>query len=636
MRDFVIALAFVFVVSNAALQGAEPIDFAHDVVPILKARCVRCHGNGKTEGDLSIDARDGLLAAQAIAPGKPSASELIARVTATDKDVRMPPEGDPLSAEQVAVLSRWIEEGAFWEPGFTFKSEHRRAPLAPRTPELPPVVEGRTNPVDRIIDSYFDEQDIGRPRRLDDAKFARRSFLDLVGLLPTPDELDRFLAHEAADKRAQLVRELLSRDQQYAEHWLTFWNDLLRNDYAGTGFIDKGRKQITGWLYRSLQENKPYDQFVRELISPTEESEGFIYGIRWRGRVNASQVREIQFAQNVGQVFLGINLKCASCHDSFIDDWTLRETYGLAAVVAEAPLAIHRCDIPTGETAEATFPFPELGDVDPAAPQAERLNTVAELLTSDENGRLARTIVNRLWERLMGRGIVHPVDVMDNEPWSQDLLDFLAADLVAHGYDLKRTLALICTSETYSLASVTLDDTPPATGYVFTGPIAKQMTAEQFLDAVWRITQTAPGKPHKSVAELVGNRNDEPVRAALVTSNPLMRSLGRPNREQVVTTRPGGLTTLQALDLSNGEVLSRLLSDGAQILKTVDAVFRTVDGDWGRDDFIDWMFRASLSRPPTDEERQIATEIVSEPPHAEEIADLLWSLILLPEFQLVQ
>ena len=159
-----------------------------------------------------------------------------------------------------------------------------------------------------------------RPNRSTTRPSCRRVYLDLVGLLPTPEQLDAFLADEAPDKRQRLVRTLLDDDQAYAEHWLTFWNDLLRNDYAGTGYIDGGRRQIIDWLYRSLLENKPYDQFVRELISPTAESEGFINGHQVaRGRSTPARCREIQFAQNVGQVFLGINLKCASCHDSFID-----------------------------------------------------------------------------------------------------------------------------------------------------------------------------------------------------------------------------------------------------------------------------------------------------------------------------
>ena len=159
---------------------------------------------------------------------------------------------------------------------------------------------------------------------------------------------------------------------------MTFWNDLLRNDYAGTGYIDGGRKQITGWLYQALIDNKPYDRFVRELISPSPESEGFIKGIKWRGRVNASQVREIQFSQNVSQVFFGINMKCASCHDSFIDRWKLVDAYGLAAVIAEEPLEIARCDKPTGQIAAPEFLWPELGTIDADQPRAKRLERLAE------------------------------------------------------------------------------------------------------------------------------------------------------------------------------------------------------------------------------------------------------------------
>ena len=115
-------------------------------------------------------------------------------------------------------------------------------------------------------------------------------------------------------KRTKLVTSLLEDSAKYADHWISYWNDLLRNDYTGTGFITGGRKQITGWLHRALVENMPYDRFVRELVSPSAASRGFIDGITWRGEVNSSQTVPIQFAQNVGQTFLGINLKCASCH----------------------------------------------------------------------------------------------------------------------------------------------------------------------------------------------------------------------------------------------------------------------------------------------------------------------------------
>src|SRR5262249_40846959 len=237
------------------------------------------------------------------------------------------------------------------------------------------------------------------PQALDDVAFARRLYLDTIGLLPASSELDAFLKDSAADKRAQLVHRLLDDTRAYSDHWLTFWNDLLRNDYQGTGYIDGGRKQISAWIYDSLAQNKPYDQFTRELINPSAASDGFVNGIKWRGRVNASQVREVQFAQNVAQVFFGANLKCASCHDSFIDKWKLDDAYGMAAVIADAPLEINRCDKPTGKQASPRFMFPELGDIDAKQPKAKRLEQLAALVTHPDNGRFTRTIVNRVWQR---------------------------------------------------------------------------------------------------------------------------------------------------------------------------------------------------------------------------------------------
>ena len=116
------------------------------------------------------------------------------------------------------------------------------------------------------------------PSPLDDSAFIRRVYLDLIGLLPAESELEAFAANKATDKRTKLIELLLNENRSYADHWLAFWNDLLRNEYRGTGYIDGGRKQITAWLYKSLLENKRYDQFARELINPTPESEGFAKG----------------------------------------------------------------------------------------------------------------------------------------------------------------------------------------------------------------------------------------------------------------------------------------------------------------------------------------------------------------------
>ena len=758
------------------------VDFAHEVLPILKEHCAECHTNGKYKGSLSMDTREALLNSDSVVVGKSGESLLIKLLRAEDPDDRMPQKAEPLPAEKIATLERWIDEGLPWEPGFTFREKTWKAPLAPRNPKLPPARSAGENPIDRIAREYFKSNKVKAPGAIPDPAFLRRVQLDLLGLLPTPGELKAFEASTEDRKRAAKVHELLARKIDYADHWMTFWNDLLRNDYAGTGFIDGGRKQITGWLYHSLHENKPYDQFVRELMSPSGDSEGFIRGIKWRGNVNASQVQEVQYAQNVSQVFFGENLKCASCHDSFINDWKLADAYGMAAIIAGKPLEMFRCDKATGEFADAKFLFPSLGEIDKSAPKEARLKRAAELATARGNGRLARTVVNRLWARLMGRGLVEPVDIMGNRPWSEDMLDFLAWDLAESGYDLKRTLALIATSRTYQSATAA----PPgeAEEYVFRGPIAKRMTAEQFIDAVWEVTGTAPGKidakvqrpiggggnagggklpgtwiwsakgsrpagetvvftrdfelPADSAPQLValtcdneytlkingkkvgsgtsweqvdrygggelkpgknrvevhgknagggpnaaglyvaivvatqderliistdkrwladgkpaielgdgpwGSRVNPQIaqhlstparersehtpraRASLVKSTLLMRALGRPNREQVVTTRPDTLTTLQALELNNGAEFVGYLKRGASNL------FGQYSGRY--DEMVEQLYLTMLSREPTGAERSVALEILGRPATQEGVADLLWTLLMLPEFQFV-
>ncbi|WP_165073351.1 PSD1 and planctomycete cytochrome C domain-containing protein [Paludisphaera rhizosphaerae] len=619
-----LSAALILLAASNLATVDEPVDFAHEVLPLLRERCASCHANGKAKGDLSMDTRETLIKSKVVVPGKSGESELMSRVLEKDPELRMPPKGPPLSEKQTATLRRWIDGGLVWQEGFSFAKSGAGLPIKPRKPELPPAVNGRTNPIDRIVDAYFAGRKVSPPTALDDAAFARRVWLDLVGLTPTPAELDAFLVGASPNARERLVRDLLDDGQKYAEHWLTFWNDLLRNDYEGTGYIDGGRKAITAWLYRSLRENKPYDKFVHELISPTPDSEGFIKGIKWRGVVNASQVPELQFAQNVGQVFLGLNLKCASCHDSFIDSWKLEDTYGLAAVIADSPLDVYRCDKPTGVKSQVKFLFPDLGSIDPAQPRNERLRRLADLLITPEDGLFARTIVNRLWHRLMGRGIVHPVDVMGNKPWSADLIDFLASDLVEHDYDLKRTLELIATSHIYASKCVEEVAEESGSSYVFRGPTARRMTAEQFIDAIWRITDTAPPKMTAKV-----ERGFEPIRAALVVSDPLMRSLGRPNREQVVSTRPEDLSTLQALDLTNGQTFADLLTRGARSIRATGA-FPDADS------LVDWLYRAALSRRPTDIERTEARAILGTEMTDEGLADLLWTLFMLPEFQLIR
>ncbi|MCB1064112.1 MAG: DUF1549 domain-containing protein [Verrucomicrobiae bacterium] len=799
--------ACMMAVSARAAEEGKSIDFSHDIVPILKERCAECHLGDKKKGGFSMNSREALMEGsengEVLTLGKGAESYLIEVMLTDDVDIQMPPKGDRVPKEEIEKLKQWIDQKVPWEPGFVFGKAGWEPPLKPRVVALPEPIGGREHPIDRLLDHYLASHELEPTGVIDDATFLRRLHLDVVGMLPSPEALAEFLADDATDKREREIDRVLARDVDYAEHWLTFWNDLLRNDYVGTGYIDGGRKQITNWLYRSLVDNRPYDQFVAELIAPTPDSEGFIKGIQWRGAVNASQTREIQFAQNLGQVFLGINMKCASCHDSFIDRWKLQDAYNLAAVFATEPVEIHRCDKATGEMAKAAWIFPELGDVDPAAAQPERLKQLAKLMAHPENGRFTRTLVNRIWHRMMGRGIVHPVDAMHTAPWSEDLLDWLAVDFAEQGYDLRKLIRRIVTSQAYQAPMAPTPDTAAAEAYVYRGPIARRLTAEQFIDAIWNLTGTAPGAPVADVLrmkiepdlvagmEVAGqwiwwNREEVPnagatitlrkvvdlpnapkrayaavtadneytlfvngkklqegtnweaaqivnlggilkaganeillvaknggsgpnlaaaffdarlvmdtagneirvatdptwewtarqpngkgefggkpvtdwqptkvlqgpwpgkvnpqvkaglvraengggnmVRASLVKSDLLMRSLGRPNREQVVTVRPEQLSTLQAIDLANGNILAGLLKRGAAnvIAREAGKPTETVIGD---------LFVKALSRQPTAEEISVLSELAGSDLNSQGVEDLLWAVLMLPEFQLVR
>ena len=794
-------LAPLLLLSVSPLAAA--VDFDHEVVPLLRKHCAECHAGDKRKGGFSMNTRASLLEGGengvALVPSDVAKSKLLELVSSADPDVRMPPKGPGLSAEEQAKLKAWVAEGAVWTAGFAFKQPAYEPPLKPRVPTLPPAVDGREHPIDRVLDAWVKERSLPRPSAADDAAFLRRVQLDLIGLLPTAAETEAFVADASPDKRAQRVRALLARDVDYADHWMAFWNDLLRNDYAGTGYIDGGRRQITGWLYTSLLENKPYDVFVRELIAPAPESDGFAKGIVWRGSVSAGARPELQFAQSISQTFLGINMKCASCHDSFTDRWKLRDAYGLAAITSNQPLELVRCDVPTGKPAVAAWPFPELGQVDPAKPRAERLQQLAALMTHPDNGRLQRTVVNRLWHRLMGRGVVHPVDAMQTAPWNQDLLDVLANRLVESKYDLKAVLAFIATSQAYQSRVETLARGVDDKGYVYRGPRAKRLTAEQFVDALWRLTETVPGKVDAAVSRAPAGRstvswkaqpiwsNDKakgelplvgearvfrfrftlpvmpaaartvvacdnayelfvngrtaakgddwqtpdtldltshlragdnefvvvgrnagkapnaaalwlqvtlvdaqgkestlatgagwewtvpgagarglpaagavwrpvavlseaawskgvgrlpealarlsgkggpPARASLVKSDLLQRSLGRPNREQIVSMRPNELSTLEAIDLANGQAFADLLGRGATNL---------LRRPWkSPDEFARWLYLSALCRPPSEPELKVAREILGPRLSEQGVADLLWAVCMLPEFQTIR
>ncbi|WP_349680605.1 DUF1549 domain-containing protein [Flavihumibacter sp. UBA7668] len=624
------------IVNFASFQGPltetteQELNF--QVRSILAHHCYSCHGAAKVKGELRLDKKEFVFAGGENGPvliaGNAAGSELIRRVKLprSHKEA-MPGKGKGLSAEEIKLLEFWIDKGAPWPDG-PVKSLYRVAELAQRLPELPPI-EGRySHPVDRIITAYFKKTKQQWPAPVEDRIFMKRVYLDLVGLLPNPVSIDSFISDKHPDKRLKLIQSLLDNKHAYSQHWLSFWNDLLRNDYTGTGYITGGRYDITKWLYNSLYTNKPYNEFVRELISPGASSQGFIKGIQWRGTINSSQSTEMQAAQNVSQVFLGLNLKCASCHDSFISDWKLEDSYAFANLFSDSILQIARCDQPTGKWADSRILYPQLGEIDKGLPKDKRLEQLADKLVQPEDGRLYRTLVNRIWAQLFGRGLVEPVDAMDNEPWNQDLLDWLAHDFVTSGYDIKKLLVTILTSQAYQAPSVTVKEPELllSKDFKFKGMIRKRMTAEQFADAIATVFE-----PLYPDSVIVSNLLPDSVRwnmpfarAALVKNDPFLIALGRPARETVTTSRSSQANLIQALELTNGTILHEAVKRAAEKWKNKLPAEMIPD-----------VYKKALGRNPTSDETDLAKKALGAKPDASAVQDFLWVMAMHPEFQLI-
>jgi len=624
--------------SMVAVRNASPenpsAELSMEVRTILAHHCYKCHGPVKVKGGLRLDSKSAVFkggeGGPIIVPGRPDKSELIRRITLpAEHEEAMPAKGQRLTEAEIATLTDWVEQGAPWPSGRE-KSLYRVAALAPRTPSLPPAAGELKEPIDRLVNAYFHQTGGNWPALVDDRTFLRRVYLDVVGLLPRPEQVDAFVADTSQRKRERMVDHLLAQSDAYAQHWLTFWNDALRNDYTGTGYITGGRFAITSWLYESLRRNKPYNVFVRELLNPNSASEGFIRGIQWRGTINASQRTEMQAAQNVAQVLLGLNLKCASCHDSFISDWKLTDAYAFANLFADSTLEIHRCDKPTGKKAGYGILFQDLGTVNSGTPKAQRLRELADFMTQPGNGRLYRTVVNRVWAQLLGRGLVEPVDGMDNLPWSQDVLDWLASDFAANGYDLKKLLRTILVSRTYQLPSVGLKEAGlvSAPTYQFTGPLRRRLTAEQFTDAV--SIAIGPVYPDSAIVYKHfpgGIRKALPfARAGLVQNDRFLTALGRPNRETVSTGRTSSASLLQALELTNGTAYHAALERAAHQWQKRFPDSRML---------VTQLYRNALGRQPGEKEIALAVRALGPKPGVPAVQDLLWAMTLHPEFQLI-
>ncbi len=501
-------------------------------------------------------------------------------------------------------------------------------------PPQPPEIEGEgAHPIDRfIVKSWPAATDKSSPQLCDDATFLRRIYLDTIGVIPTPQEANRFLSSGGTAKREKLIDQLLERHADYAAHWAPFWEDALASQSvrAQGGILTHGNYR--DWLLASFENNRPFDVMVAELIDPamprrkraeSEDVLGSKFAIEYVR--NEDHTATLQTAANIGQVFLGTGMKCASCHDHFENaEWPQDRFLAFAGLFTIEDLERIRCEAKSGHRIAAKFPF-EL----PGAPESVpadlpgRLHLAAQSIVDPANPRFARTIVNRLWKRYLGLGLFEPADDFraDVPASHPELLDWLAYDFIEHGCDLKHTIRLILTSRAYQRRyDPGLEDHFSAGGKnaprYFRSPSLRRLTAEQLLD---------------SIRVAAGGKFVPAERAFLdVRSTALSRALGRPaSRNEVSTARPDDAATVQALELLNGRELHDIIYQSA--------VFIDAAGNKDPRRAVDRLYRAVLNRPATVAEKNAGrTFLQSASSNEDGLKDMLWALVCSPEFQYIK
>ncbi|MFM9000711.1 MAG: DUF1553 domain-containing protein, partial [Opitutia bacterium] len=500
------------IVAHRAQSVAAPkggVDFYEKIQPILEARCLECHQGGKSKGGLHLDSVAGALKGgksegAAIAPGKPDESPLLARILSSDPDEQMPPKGHRLAKSETDLIRRWISEGAVWP-------EFRPAPTA-----LTPLA--------------------------DDLAFLRRVTLDTVGLVPTPAEIADFEADRSENRRAKVIDRLLA-DPRAADHWMGYWQDVLAENPNILNPTLNNTGPFRWWILESLQDRKPLDLMVTELLSlGGSAKDGGPAGF---GIASQNDVPLAAKATVITTAFLGVETKCARCHDSPAHTSKQEQVFALAALLdtkgvkvpatSSVPMAKLReggrkplieVTLEPGAVVEPHWPFPEFATEsvaddlarDPSAPR----DRLATLITAPQNERFAQVMANRLWARVMGRGIVdQPWDWERSKNSHPELLRWLGRELVRSGYSADALLRIILNSHAYQRATdASLRETSP----LFAAPAPRRLTAEQIVDSAF----AAVGKPFRTEEASLD------IDSIRETANSV--TLGRPRRAWMLTS----------------------------------------------------------------------------------------------------
>ena len=611
--DHFIADRIVKVKGELDAAHAAKVDYFKEVKPLLEAKCYSCHQGGKAKGGLRLDLHEAALKGgksdgAAVTPGDVEGSSLIYRIGPDAGDDIMPPKGDGFSEKEIAVLTKWIEEGAPW-PQFD---------------------------VDRF--------ELTPPA--DDLSFLRRAYLDAVGVPPTEAESERYLA-DPQEKRRVLVIDRLLADARWADHWMGYWQDVLAENPNIINPTLNNTGPFRWWLHESLLDNKSADLFVTELLR-MEGSERF-GGPAGFATASQNDVPMAAKGMIVSAAFLGVEMKCARCHDAPAHTAKQEDLFQLAAMMKEEVIKlpetssvpmdrIHQTGraplievtLKPGSEVKPAWPFPEFAKEETAALLAEDpedpRDRLAALVTAPENQRFAQVMVNRVWERLMGRGLVPTIaDWEKTEPSHPELLAWLGHELLRNDYNLKAIARLILYSHAYQRAVDPLLTSPSP---LFIAPSPRRLHAEQIVDSLFSATGTpfeleevsldldsvralessiTLGKPRRAwMLASTSNERDRPSlslpRIQAVAS--LMETFGwRGARQDPINARESDPNVLQPAILANGTMglwLTRLSDRHGITALSLEAS--------SAEDLVDRLFLRLLTRQPTalEKERYVA------------------------------
>ena len=490
------------------------------------------------------------------------------------------------------------------------------------------------NPIDSLVYSRLKTLGHLPSDGCTDAEFLRRSSLDTTGTLPTVDEARAFAVSTDPKKREKWIDHLLE-SPAWADHWAVKWCDLLRPNPSRVGV--KPVLLFDEWVRQSLRENKPWDQFVRELL--TAEGGTHKYGpvAVWRDK------REpVDAATFVGQIFLGVRLECAKCHHHPSEKWDMTDYYQLAAFFTSlrhkgqgisAPISGEPeywwsgekpPSIPHPVTNEPLSPRPPAAAEIPIPEKSDPRAVLADWMTRRDNPLFAKALVNRIWSSFLGRGIVDPVDDFraSNPATNEPLLNWLAKDFADHRFDLKHLMRTIMRSHIYQLSSLP-NETNVADLKNYSRSYRRRLPAEVLLDAVNDVTETAEdftSTPQGARALQTWNHK---------LGSEFMDAFGRPNASaECPCERDAKPSVVQALHLMNSVKLQgKLEEQQGRVLRLAKSALSPAA-------IAEELYLAAFSRLPSTEESAILVNAINAAGEKRQavIEDLLWALLNSAEF----